>query len=390
MTMGSRYVVLGSGRQGTYAAYDLARYVGVESLVLADIDLKTAQSSAKRVNTLMGDNVAKAVRVDVTNKNTVLRFIKDSDVFLSAVPYSYNLGLSRLAVKAKASMVDLGGHTEIVMKQLALDRTAKKAGITIVPDCGMGPGANVTLAVHAMRQLDEVEEVRIYDGGLPLNPRPPWNYSLLFHIGGLSNEYTGTATFLRNGKRVVVPALSEPEDIVVEDLGKLEARVTTGGLSTMPWTFEGKLRVLENKTLRYPGHWARMEAFADLGLFSEKPVKVGRQNVVPSDVFNALFGPQVYDPDVRDVAVIRVVAKGTKDGQQSTVAIELIDRFDEKTKFRAMERLTGGHSAIVMAMIAYGEIPPGAQTVEKAVNSEKFISEALKRGIEITVKETGG
>ena len=387
--MGSRFVILGSGRQGSYAAYDLARYVGVESLVLADIDLKTAQSSAKRVNTLMGDNVTKAVRVDVTNKNSVLRFIKDSDIFLSAVPYSYNLGLSRLAVKAKASMVDLGGHTDIVMKQLDLDDTAKKAGIAIVPDCGMGPGANVTLAVHAMRQLDRAEEVRIYDGGLPLNPRPPWNYSLLFHIGGLSNEYTGTATFLRNGKRVVVPALSESEEIVVESLGKLEARVTTGGLSTMPWTFEGKLRVLENKTLRYPGHWVRMEVFADLGLFSEKPVKVGRQSVVPSEVFNALFEPQVYDPNVRDVAVIRVVTRGTKDGQPATVAVELVDRFDERTKFRAMERLTGGHAAIVMGMIARGEIPPGVHSVEKVVDPERFIREARKRGFEVTVKESG-
>lgn len=379
--MGYRYAVFGSGRQGTYAAYDLAKFGSADSVVLGDIDRAVAQAAAKRVNSLIGMRVAEAARVDSTRADSVLRSLKDVDVLLSAVPYKFNLGLSKLAVKAKVSMVDLGGHTEIVGKELALDKAARRAGISIVPDCGMGPGANITLAVHAINMLDEAEEVRIYDGGLPLHPRPPWNYSLLFNIGGLTNEYAGTATFLRNGKRVEVPALTEPEELIVEPFGKLEALVTTGGLSTMPWTYEGKLRVLENKTLRYPGHWAIMRGFADLGLFSEKPVKVGGKDVVPREVFHALFAPQITDLNVRDVLVIRVVVKGQKGGRPATATVELTDRFDEKTGFLAMERLTGGHAAIAAAMIARGVIAPGANPVEKAVPPDVFIREARRRGM---------
>lgn len=382
--MGHRYAVLGSGRQGTYAAYDLAMFGDADSVVLADIDRKVAQSAARRVNSLVGTKVAEAARVDSTKADNVLRFLKGVDVMLSAVPYKFNLGLSRLAVKAKASMVDLGGHTGIVRKQLALDKQARKAGVSIVPDCGMGPGANITLAVHAFNMLDEAEEVHIYDGGLPLRPRPPWNYSLFFNIGGLTNEYAGTATFLRDGKRVEVPALTEPEELVVEPFGRLEALVTTGGLSTMPWTYEGRLRVLENKTLRYPGHWATMRAFADLGLFSEKAVRVGRKDVVPREVFHALFAPQITDPEVRDVLVIRVVAKGKRGGRPATATVELTDRYDEKTGFLAMERLTGGHAAIAVVMIARGVISPGASPVEKAVPPNVFIREARKRGMAVT------
>ena len=379
--MGYRYAVFGSGRQGTYAAYDLAKYGGADSVVLGDIDRAAAQAAAKRVNSLIGTRVAEAARVDSTEADSVLRSLRGVDVLLSAVPYKFNLGLSKLAVKAKVSMVDLGGHTDIVRKELALDKTARKAGISIVPDCGMGPGANITLAVHAINLLDEAEEVRIYDGGLPINPRPPWNYSLLFNIGGLTNEYAGTSTFLRDGKRVEVPALTEPEELVVEPFGRMEALVTTGGLSTMPWTYEGKLRVLENKTLRYPGHWAIMRAFADLGLFSEKPVKVSGKDVVPREVFHTLFAPQITDPEVRDVLVVRVVARGLKGGRLATAIVELVDRYDEKTGFLAMERLTGGHAAIVAAMIARGAIGPGADPVEKAVPPADFIREVRKRGM---------
>jgi len=336
--MGHRYAILGSGRQGTAAAYDLAVNGDADSVVLADLNAAAAKNSARRVNTLSGGNAAKAAKVDVTERASVLSSLKGVDVLVSAVPYRFNLQLARWAVAAKASMVDLGGNTAIVRKELAFDAAARRAGVAIVPDCGMGPGANITLAVYAIGLLDAPSAVHIYDGGLPQKPRPPWNYEMLFHVEGLVNEYTGTSTFLREGRRVEVPALTELEEVAFAPLGRLEALVTSGGLSTMPWTYEGKLRTLENKTLRYPGHWARVKAFADLGLFSEKPVAIGGKKVVPRDVFEALFVPCATSDDPRDVAVTRVVCKGEKGGRRAEAVVELVDWHDEATGFRAMER----------------------------------------------------
>ena len=330
--------------------------------------------------------VAEPAKVDVTKADSVLRVLRGVDVFVSAVPYTYNLALARLAVKAKASMVDLGGHTPTTRKELALHRQAGKAGIVIVPDCGMGPGANVTLAVYAMGLLDRARDVRVYDGGLPASPRPPWNYEMLFHFDGLVNEYTGAATFLRDGERIEVPALTEPETVNVLPLGNLEALVTSGGLSTMPWTFERKIRTLENKTLRYPGHWAQIRAFADLGLFSERPIRVGRRSVAPRDLFRALFEPATSVREPRDVAVIRVVCRGEKRGRAAEAIVELIDRYDARTGFRAMERVTGWHASIVAAMIAKGQIPPGAHPVETGVPPKRFVQEARRRGLDVTTR----
>lgn len=384
--MGFRYAVLGAGRQGTAAAYDLAVRGNADSVLLGDVDVRLARSAAKRVNRLAGTNVGSAAKVDVTKHDSVLAALEGVDVFVSAVPFWFNLALAPLAVKAKASMVDLGGHTATTRKELALHRQAGKAGIAIVPDCGMGPGANVTLAVYAMGLLDKPSAVRIYDGGLPQTPRPPWNYDLLFHFDGLVNEYSGTATFLRDGERVEVPALTEPEDVTVLPLGKLEALVTSGGLSTMPWTFEGKLRTLENKTLRYPGHWAQIRAFAALGLFSEAPVTVGGKRVVPRQFFRTLFEPGIRSDDPRDVAVTRVVARGEKRGRRAEAIVEMIDRYDEATGFRAMERMTGWHASIVAAMIARGVVPPGAHPVETGVPPKRFVQEARRRGLRVTTR----
>ncbi|HYM39940.1 MAG TPA: saccharopine dehydrogenase C-terminal domain-containing protein [Thermoplasmata archaeon] len=382
--MGYRYSVIGSGRQGTAAAYDFARFGDADDIVMADMDLARAKRSAARVNKLADRAVARPLKADVTKPVTVLKAIRGADVILSGVPYFFNLGLAKLALRAKVSMVDLGGNTDLVREQLALNAHARKAGVGMVPDCGMGPGLNITMGVYATELLDVPEHVYIYDGGLPQHPRPPWNYELTFNVEGLTNEYYGDATFIRDGRVARVPLFSEFELVDFPPLGRLEAIVTPGGLSTAPWSFQGKLKTFQNKTLRYPGHWAQMQAFRDLGLFELDPVEVDGRPVVPRHVFHALFEPKVTPSEIRDVCVERVRALGMKDDHTAEAVVELVDYYDEATGFTSMERLTGWHAAIAAEMLARGVIPPGTHSVELGVPAKSFVEEARKRGLHIT------
>jgi lysine 6-dehydrogenase len=378
------YLVLGAGRQGTAAAYDLGRFGEAERLVLADLDARKARVAAGRVNRLVGRTVARPQSLDVRDPSAAGRWMDHADVVLSAVPYFFNLELTRVAIDAGASFVDLGGNTSIVLKQLSLDEAARKAGIAVLPDCGMGPGLNLTLAVRAMELLDTTDHVYIFDGGLPQDPTPPWGYALTFNVEGLTNEYSGTATFLRDGKPVSVPALTEFEEIDVPPLGRLEAMTTSGGLSAAPWTFQGRLTTLQNKTLRYPGHWSRMRAYADLGLFDMRPREVDGRLVVPRHVFHALFEPLATPRDVRDVCVEHIRAVGARDGRPAEAYVDLVDYYDPATEFTSMERLTGWHAAIAAGMIARGEIGPGAHSVEVGIPAGPFIEQARQRGLRIT------
>ncbi len=381
--MGHRYAVVGSGRQGTAAAYDFAKFGGADEVVMADANLAQATRAAARVNRLVRRRVARPVRADVTKPSTLLRAIKGCDVMLSGVPYFYNFNLATLAIRAGVSMVDFGGNTDLVRKELSLDRAARKADVAVVPDCGMGPGFNITLSVYAMELLDVPEHVFVYDGGLPLDPKPPWKYELTFNVEGLTNEYHGEATFIRDGKIVRLPLFTEFEVVEVPPLGKLEAIVTAGGLSTAPWSFLGKLTTYQSKTLRYPGHWAQMMAFNDLGLFELDPVSVDGAKVIPRHVFHALFEPKVLPKRIRDVCVERVRGLGRKDGRAAEAVVELIDRYDPATGFTSMERLTGWHAAIAAEMIADGRIEPGTHPVELGIPARAFVEEARRRGLDI-------
>ncbi len=387
--MGKRYAVLGSGRQGTAAAYDIARFGAPETLLLADAKLAQAQAAAERVREFFPEAPVSSQALDASEDRTLRRFLDEErvEVLLSGLPYACNLAVAQTAIPLGVSMVDMGGNTEITRQQLTLDEEARVAGAALVPDCGMGPGMNVSLLAYAMAQMDDPQHAYVYEAGLPLNPEPPWNYALTFSIAGLTNEYAGEATFLRDGELVSVPALEGAEMVKIPELGTLEARVTTGGLSTAPWGLQGILRTLENKTLRYAGHWDQIVTFRDLGLLSESPIEVDGHEVIPRHVFHALFEPQVAKGSIHDIAIIHVRVLGTRDGAPAEVVVSLVDRYDSETGFTAMERVTGWHASIMAQLIATGEVRPGAHSVESAIRPERVVEEARRRGLSIDLTD---
>src|SRR5690606_27134095 len=142
--------------------------------------------------------------------------------------------------------------------------------------------------------------------------------------------YTTPSWILRDGKAVTVDALSELEDVSFPaPVGKLEAFHTAGGISTMPFAWEGKVREMEYKTLRYPGHVAIMRPIRELGLLGNEPITVKGHKVVPRDVFIATVSPKLTNPKGEDLVALRVVVSGTKDGAPKTTTFDLIDYADE-------------------------------------------------------------
>ncbi|MFH1330336.1 MAG: saccharopine dehydrogenase C-terminal domain-containing protein [Actinomycetota bacterium] len=378
------YGVLGAGRQGTAAGYDLAVHGGATRVVMADRYGAAARDAAARLNALLGRQMVEAATVDAADRSSLGRFLAPLDTFVCAVPYTLLLPCTRAAIAAGTGMVDMGGHTDTVLAQLAMDPEARQAGVAVVPDCGMGPGMNNTLGLYAMDLLRArgitPRRVHLRDGGLPQDPSGPWGYRLCFNLEGLTNEYDGQAVVVREGRITHVDTLTELEEVEFADLGTLEAFVTSGGTSTVPFAFEGVLDAYDNKTLRYPGHLAAFKAFKDLGLFGRDPVQVGKVEVRPRDLYHALLGPMIDTSDPVDVCVLRARAEGEAGGRPVAVVVDMVDRYDPATGFAAMERLTGWHAAVMAALIAAGEIPAGVHSLEKAVAAGRFMEEVRRRG----------
>ncbi len=366
------YTVLGAGRQGTAAAYDLARFGEAGRIVIADREQAVAAEAAARVNRLSGHEVAVAATVDARDRAALTDLLRGTQATISALPFAFNLTATEAAIAAGSHIADLGGNTAVVQQQLALHPSAKLAGISVLPDCGLMPGMGNLLALHALSLLANPSEVYIYVGGLPLHPRPPLNYQLSFNMDGLINEYVGDAIYLRGGEIASVPALTEPEWVEFPaPLGRCEAFVTSGGTSTVPYHFAGRLRVYEEKTVRYPGHLSILQAWQALGLFDAEPQMIGGQLLSPRRVLADLLSPHISFPGAADVVVLRVRVRNDA-GQEAQV--DLLDQADAASGFSAMERTTGFPTALLATMQAQGLIAPGAQPLEVAVPVAEFVS----------------
>ena len=376
-----RMLVLGAGLQGSACAYDLLQNPEVTQVRLADQRFNHLPSFLKP---LAGPRLI-PTPLDVRDREAVLALMRECDAVMSAIPYYLNLQLAECAVEAGVHYCDLGGNTEIVFQQKALADKAVAKGVTVIPDCGVAPGMVNILAQHGIKQLDTVDSVRIFVGGLPQNPEPPLNYQIVYSLEGVLDYYTTLSWVLRDGKRVQVTALSELESVSFPaPVGGLEAFHTAGGLSTMAFRYEGKIPTMEYKTLRYPGHAAMMETIRELGLLDLEPVDVKGVKVVPRDVFVSVVGPKLTKLKGKDLLVLRVTVTGTKKGKPATRQFDLIDRYDEEHGISAMMRTTGYSLSITGQMQVRGQVtPPGVWTPDECMPATAYIAELRKRGMDV-------
>jgi lysine 6-dehydrogenase len=376
-----RFLILGAGLQGSACAFDLLRNSDVTQVRLASLRM---ESLPPFLAPFSGTRLI-PTPLDVKDHEAVGALMRDSDAVACALPYYFNLGMARLAAECGVHFCDLGGNTDIVLAQKKLDETAREAGISIIPDCGLAPGMVNILAQQGIDEMDSVDSVRMYVGGLPQHPEPPLGYQIVYSIEGMLDYYTTRSWLLRDSRLTQIDALTELEDVSFPaPLGTLEAFHTAGGLSTMGMRYEDRIARMEYKTLRYPGHVRIISAIRDLGLLDTTPLLVGGVLVSPRNVFIAAAEPHLRKPGGRDLVALRVEIIGTRRGQKWRVLHELTDYYDADHDISAMMRTTGYSLAVTTLMQARGLITArGVHTPDECVPPESYVLELAERGVNI-------
>jgi lysine 6-dehydrogenase len=363
---------------------DLVRRDDVEEVRVVD----SRPEPLRKLKSSLHSPKVRTTRLDVRDRKSLVRLLEPYTAAVSCVPYFLNLELARTAVAARCHFCDLGGNNEVVRAELALGPKARRAGVAVVPDCGLAPGLVSILTADGIARLDSTDAVRIRVGGLPRRPRPPLNYRIVFSAHGLINEYAEPCVVLRRGRIVTVPALAEVERLrFPSPFTRLEAFTTSGGTSTLPWTLESEVRNLDYKTIRYPGHCEQVKLLFRLGLADKEPLKLDSAIIAPRQMLMRLLEEKLgYEDD--DVILLRVDVVGRRGGKCRRVRYQCIDHADKRTGLTSMMRMTGFPAAIVALMLGRGQVAPGAATGETAIPTRPFIAELRKRGIGLSRRTT--
>lgn len=377
-----KVVVLGAGLMGKEAVRDLVKNDEVTAVYLADQDVRKAEHFADE---LLSDKLSILV-LDARNELQLSEVISLGDVVINALFYTFNEQVAKLAIAAGVHSVDLGGHiggaTDAVLQ---MKEQAEARGVTLIPDLGVAPGMINILTGHGAAKLDKVESIRLFVGGIPVNPEPPLNYNIVFSLEGVFDHYTDSSRVIRDGKVLELPSLSEIETVHFDEFGDMEAFHTSGGTSTLIESFPD-VQTLEYKTLRYPGHAEKFQLLVDLGLLSrESTIQVDGKPLRVRDVMREHLTPQMLLGDKKDAVLLRVLVSGEASGMTATYEYNMTVTKDIDMNETAMALATANTISVVAQMIGGGTITKrGVYPPESIVPGDLYIEEMGKRGVHIT------
>ncbi len=375
-----KITVLGAGMMGRAVAFDLEKHSNFSKITVADKDEQTLQSA----KIFLKDKKIDFAIINVNDSKDIRKHFQHADIVISAVPYRFNYDMTKIAIETKTHFLDLGGNNVIVNKQRSLSEKAKKNDVTIIPDCGLAPGMVSVIARDIIDQMDSVDILKLRVGGLPIDPKPPLNYQIVFSPYGLINEYIEDAIVLDHGKITEKKSMTEIETITFpEPFEDMEAFLTSGGCSTLPYTYKNKIGYLDYKTIRYLGHCEKFKTLLDLGFAKEEKIQVGDQQVAPRDLLASLLLEKL-PINGKDVVLVKILSKGMKDGKNLSFDYTIIDYYDEENDITSMMRTTAYPISITAQMLEDGAISRrGVFCPEEIVPCTVFFEELKKRGIQI-------
>lgn len=379
----SRYCIVGAGKQGVAAAYYLSTYCDASRITIVDNVSWRAMQAVEQLKEFSDVSArTEFFHVWCAQPEDLKNYVRGHDVLISALPHNYNLWATKAALDAGVSYCDYGFDANIVKEQtrLSIALQAIEKGITILPNCGVGPGLVNIIALGGAKEF-QCDTVRVYIGGNPLCPVNALRYEKSF--AGIAHEYAGSVTVLEGGELVTKEVPTDCERISIAGFSEpFEAFLaqTAFGLTAKALQRCGVKNAFE-KTLRFPGHYSVIKSLADLGFFSKDPVTLRNKEIVPFELTSLLFEKNLPESK-EDFLVFLVVfekAGKTLGSVSSTV------RFDAINGLTAMQRSTSSVVAALAKMIADKNVLSGAYLPEEVIAYRPLLETLMRFGIPITM-----
>jgi saccharopine dehydrogenase-like NADP-dependent oxidoreductase len=364
--------VLGAGLVGFPIALDLSKDENF-SVTLCDI-------RKDRLDWIKQHHELNTLQADLSDASAVRNIVREADLVVSAVPGYLGFPTLKLIIGEGKNVVDIAFFPEDLFE---LEELAEKQGVIAISDIGVAPGMSNILTAHAFSKLDKTEKVRIFVGGLPKVRQLPFEYRAVFSPIDVIEEYTRPARFIREGKLVEMPALSEPEFLNFTGFGTLEA-FNSDGLRTLIRTINCPDMI--EKTLRYPGHIGKIRLLQECGFFSTEMVNVKGQLIRPIDLTTQLLFPMWDLKDEEDLTVMMVMVEGMKNGRKMRYTWELSDQYDQASGIHSMARTTGYTATAAVRLITSGlytkkGISPPEYIGFKPACVDFMLKDLAKRGV---------
>ncbi|MEP6966526.1 MAG: saccharopine dehydrogenase family protein [Pseudomonadota bacterium] len=350
-------VVIGAGHIGAAIAILLSD--------CGDYRVTVADRSAEQLAALGVSPRVEHRVLDVTDAPALRALLAGKFAVLSAAPYHLTFKVAEAAKAAGAHYLDL---TEDVASTRKVKALAADAATAFIPQCGLAPGFISIVAADLARHFDILHDVRLRVGALPKYPSNALNYNLTWSTDGVINEYCEPCEAIVDGLQSQTRALEELEAFALDGV-TYEAFNTSGGLGTLCETLAGKVRNLNYRTIRYPGHAAIMKALLnDLRLRD-------RRDLLKDILENSL------PATLQDVVIVFVTVSGLREGHlvQETYANKIYAREMGGQMVSAIQITTASALCAVLDLLAEGRLPSRGFVRQEEIGLTEFLANRFGR-----------
>jgi lysine 6-dehydrogenase len=378
-------VVLGTGMIGAMIARELAKCTAIDSVLAVDASADSVNRCLAEADADVPAGKLRGRVVDVSAPAALGALMADADLAVGALPHSLSMAATGAAIAAGCHLIDLVGSA--FREKAALHEQARSANVLIVPGLGVAPGLANVLCARGVELLDETDKAEILCGGIPRHPLPPLWYQVVFRLESVFGLFTRPASAVVDGKYVTLPPLSGLEACRFPDpVGECEAVITDA--HSVAFTLAGRIKTLYEKTVRYRGHWQKMQTLAELGYLADAPIEVDGQMVSPRRFSMALLGPQMRGASNEDITVLRVTVTGTKAARPVRHEWEMVDLYDRSRSMPSMTKTTGFPVVILARWLSEGSVRErGVLAPEQLLATDRFdafVAELRMSGVEVT------
>lgn len=379
-------VILGGcGAMGSETTRDMATTSDFDEITIADLNFAQAQALANELNTSTGLDHVRAVPVDASDEDALVRVVRGQDIVVNTMTYHFGLQATRAAIRAGVSYVDLGGLYN-TPKQLALDNEARAAGITIVLGCGATPGVTNVLARRGAGDLDTVEAIHIaFASHRSIAPSPGLLDTVIDEFSPEVSRF-----YYEDGQLIEVQPFDGARIIQFQPpVGEQEVYFVPHSETHTLRRFIGKgLRRVDVRGAWRPETMQALRLFLDYRLITSDSIHVNGTTLRAKEFLRAHLLQEESNGHGGDAGnwafLLYVEVKGTRSGREAYRIYRTSHPGMSEWGRQATAKMTGIPASIGAQLLAHGErLAIGVLAPEAAFEPARFIGELARRGIRV-------
>ncbi len=346
-----RIALLGAGHIGQ----TIARLFGQTG----DYQVTVFDAQAAALARILGANITTQV-LNSEDPIALRAALRGHDTVVNALPYHLAIPTAQAARDSGCHYFDL---TEDVAATRAIMQLAQGAATAFMPQCGLAPGFIGIVAHHLCKSFETLSDVKMRVGALPAFPTNALKYNLTWSVDGLINEYCHPCEAIRDGQRLDVLALEGLEHFSLDGT-EYEAFNTSGGLGTLCETLQGRVRTLDYKSVRYPGHCELMKLLLEDLQLKDEP-----------DTLKSILRKSVPGT-MQDVVLVFVTVSGMRGGSfmQEVFARKIFADRNEAAPLSAIQITTAAGICAAVDLFREGQLPRSGFIRQERVELPAFLA----------------